>query len=166
LTSGQKDLRRKLHQTIAKAGDDIERRYTFNTAIASVRELLNALTRHDGEDPQDHAIAQEAWTAVVLMLAPIVPHVCERLWEGLGHQDLLAQRWPEVDEAALEQDAITLVVQVNGKLRGRVDVAVDADQEAVKAAAMEEPNVVRFIEGKTIRKVIVVPGKLVNVVAT
>ena len=166
LSAEQQDLRRQLHETIAKVGDDIGRRYTFNTAIAAVMELLNAVTKAAGSGPQDRAVRQECLEGIVLMLAPIVPHVAESLWRGLGRQgSVMAQRWPAADPAALKRSTLELVVQVNGKLRGRIQVAVDAPREAIEEAALAEPSVQPFVQGKDVKKIVVVPGKLVNVVA-
>ncbi|MDN3520606.1 leucine--tRNA ligase [Halomonas ramblicola] len=160
-----RELRRKTHETIAKAGDDIGRRTTFNTAIAAVMELTNALGRFDDASPQGLAVVREAVEACVLLLAPIVPHACHALWRELGHESpVIDAPWPTVDESALARDSIELVVQVNGKLRARIQVAADADKAAIEAEAFAAENVQRHTEGKTIRKVIVVPGKLVNIV--
>ncbi|MGM0692496.1 MAG: leucine--tRNA ligase [Pseudomonadota bacterium] len=165
LTETQRELRRKTHETINKAGDDIGRRTTFNTAIAAVMELTNALSRFDDTSPQGLAVAREAVDACVLLLAPITPHACHALWQELGHEEAaIDARWPEVDDAALERDSIELVVQVNGKLRARIEVEATADKASIEAQALDAENVQRHVEGKTIRKVIVVPGKLVNIV--
>ncbi|MDD3517109.1 MAG: leucine--tRNA ligase [Chromatiales bacterium] len=165
LDDAGRDLRRKLHQTIAKVGDDIGRRYTFNTAIAACMELSNELGRFDASTPAGHALMQEALEALVLMLAPIVPHVCHRLWLDLGHADAVVDHaWPRVDESALAADSIDLVVQVNGKLRAQIRVPSAADRAAIESAALASENVQRHIEGKAVAKVIVVPGKLVNIV--
>ena len=165
LNDAQRALRGKVHATLAKVGDDIGRRYTFNTAIAANMELLNELGRFDDDSPQGRAVMQEALELVVLMLAPIVPHISHTLWHALGHADAVIDcAWPVVDASALVQDSITLVVQVNGKVRGRVDVPADAAREAIESAVMAEDNVLRHMDGKTARKVIVVPGKLVNIV--
>jgi len=161
----QKDLRRKTHQTIAKVTDDLARRYTFNTAIAACMELLNDIARCADSSTTGRAVVREALDAVVLMLAPIVPHICEALWRGLGHTTAVTDcRWPVVDESALAQDTVQLAVQVNGKLRGQVDVAVDADEATIRDAALTNDKVARFIGEQTVRKVIVVPGRLVNIV--
>ena len=167
LDDGQRALRRKVHETIAKVSDDLGRRHTFNTGIAAVMELVNALYKGIEDDSdQGRAVLQEGLQAAVLLLAPIVPHACHRLWQELGHvTPVLDAAWPRVDESALVQDSLELVVQVNGKRRGQIQVAVDAERDVLEAAALEEPNVGRFIEGKTVRKVIVVPGRLINVVA-
>ncbi|MGD2075559.1 MAG: leucine--tRNA ligase [Gammaproteobacteria bacterium] len=165
LDERQRAFRRNVHETIRKVGDDVGRRYTFNTAVAANMELLNALGRF--EDPSDNgrALRQEALESIVLMLAPIVPHISQALWEALGHSEAVVDRsWPEADDVALVRQSIELVVQVNGKMRGRIHVAVDADDEAIRAAALAEPNVQRFIEGKRLRKAITVPGRLVNLV--
>jgi len=165
LNDAQKDLRRKTHQTIAKIGDDIGRRNSFNTAVAAAMELLNAINKFDDESEQGRAVEREALEAVVLMLAPIVPHICHALWRELGHETpLVDQRWPEVDESALELAMVEVVVQVNGKLRGRLSVPVDADRKMVEELALSDANAQRFIAGKAIRKIIVVPGRLVNIV--
>jgi leucyl-tRNA synthetase len=165
LNEPHKALRRKLHETLAKVTDDMGRRYTFNTAVAAVMELMNELgTANDGTEA-GHAVTREVLEHVVLMLAPIVPHIANSLWHELGYEESVAEKaWPEVDEAALVRDTVELVVQVNGKLRDRVAVAADADEEAIRETALAADNVQRHTEGKTIRKVIVVPGKLVNVV--
>jgi leucyl-tRNA synthetase len=165
LNDEQKQLRRKTHQTISKVSDDIGRRYTFNTAIAACMELLNAINRFDDSSAQGHAVVRESLDAIVLMLSPIVPHICHHLWHVLGHETALVdERWPEADASALSQDMIEIVVQVNGKLRGRVSVDVSADEGAITELALADENVQKFVAGKTIRKTIVVPGRLVNIV--
>ncbi len=157
---------RKTHETIAKVGDDYGRRQTFNTAIAAIMELCNELGRVDAEAPQGRAVVAEALHAVVLMLNPIVPHICHNLWQVLGDEGaLLDAPWPSVDEGALTRDSIEMVVQVNGKVRAKMSVAADAEKDAVQALAMAQDNVQRFLQDITVRKVIVVPGKLVNIVA-
>ncbi len=165
LADHQRDLRRKLHETLAKVSDDMARRYTFNTAIAAVMELMNEVgTCQDGTEA-GHAVVREVLDHVVLMLAPIVPHITHSLWRELGHADALIDRaWPTVDESALARDRIELVVQVNGKLRDRIQVASDAGEDDIREQALAADNVQRHTDGKTVRKVIVVPGKLVNVV--
>jgi leucyl-tRNA synthetase len=166
LDERQKALRRKTHETIAKVSDDYGRRQTFNTAIAAVMELCNELGKLEEDQPQDRALADEALRAVVLMLGPIVPHISHHLWQALGGEgDVMNAPWPAVDESALSRDSIDMVVQVNGKVRAQMTVAADADKPAIEALALEQPNVMRFLEGVTVRKVIVVPGKLVNIVA-
>jgi len=165
LNDGQKDLRRKTHQSIAKISDDLGRRYTFNTAVAASMELLNAITRFDDESDAGRTVVHEALEAVVLMLSPMVPHICHALWAELGHKTpLIDVPWPVVDESALESDLIEVVVQVNGKLRGRITVAAAADNDSVSELALADENVARFVADKEIRKVIVVPGRLVNIV--
>ncbi|MGQ4880214.1 leucine--tRNA ligase [Billgrantia sp. LNSP4103-1] len=167
LDDTQRELRRKTHETIRKASDDIGRRTTFNTAIAAVMELTNALAKFDDLSPRGLAVAREAVEACVLLLAPITPHACHALWRELGHAEpAIDAQWPQVDESALERDTVELVVQVNGKLRARIEVAADASREAVEAEAFAAENVQRHTEGKTVRKVIVVPGKLVNIVVS
>ena len=165
LDAGQRALRCQVHETITKVSDDIGRRYTFNTAIAAVMELLNAVTRTGDSTPQDRAVKQEAYAAITLLLSPMVPHVAETLWSALGHESsVLAARWPAPEPEALKRDSLELVVQVNGKLRGRITVAADAGQEQVEQAALNEPSVQPFVQGKTVRKIVVVQGRLVNVV--
>jgi len=165
LSDDQKALRRKLHETIRKVSDDIGRRYTFNTAIAAVMELLNELSRFDDNSEQGQAVMHETVVAVVLMLSPIVPHITQHLWQRLGHDALVAdQMWPLCDESALERDSIELVVQVNGKLRSKINVPADADNEAIETIALEDEKIRLNIQDKTVRKVIVVPGRLVNLV--
>jgi leucyl-tRNA synthetase len=164
LNNQEKNLRREIHETIAKVGDDIGRRYTFNTAIAAIMELLNSLNQAK-PSPQSKAITQEALEAIVIMLSPIVPHITQALWEKLGHSELILNAaWPQVDTSALVREELNLVVQVNGKLRGHITVAVNADKQSIETIALNEPNVQRFIAAKTVKKVIVVPKKLVNVV--
>ncbi len=165
LNGAQKALRRQVHQTLAKVSDDIGRRRTFNTAIAAVMELLNAITRAETRMPADRAVLQEGLELMVLMLSPIVPHICHRLWNVLGHGEaIIDQPWPRPDSAALVADTQEIVVQVNGKVRGRVTVSATATEAEVQAAALAEDNVRRFVGDQPVRKVIVVPGRLVNVV--
>ncbi len=165
LSDDLKALRRKLYQTLNKVTDDMARRHTFNTAIAANMELINEVSKFKGDDADTVSVRQECLERSVLMLAPIAPHIAQKLWEGLGHTGaVIDQSWPEVDEQALVQSAVQLMVQVNGKLRGKIDVEIDADEESVKQLAQENENVQRFIEDKTIRKIIVVKGRLVNIV--
>ncbi|NNG12235.1 MAG: leucine--tRNA ligase [Halobacteria archaeon] len=166
LSDGQKTLRRTLHATIAKVGDDIGRRYTFNTAIAANMELLNELSRFTDTSAQGRAVRQEALEAVVLMLSPIVPHITHALWQALGHEEAVVNSaWPVCDESALVQELITLVVQVNGRVRGKINVAADAARNDIEALVLSEPNVQKHVQDRPVKKFIVVPGKLVNVVA-
>jgi leucyl-tRNA synthetase len=166
LNETQKAVRRKTHETIAKVTDDYGRRQTFNTAIAAVMELCNELGKLDSNDPQDQAVMAEALKAVVLMLCPIVPHASHYLWPQLGGEgEVMSAPWPQVDDAALTRDSIDIVVQVNGKVRAKMSAPADAGKAAVEALALEQDNVKRFLDGVTVRKVIVVPGKLVNIVA-
>ncbi|MBI5611995.1 MAG: leucine--tRNA ligase [Gammaproteobacteria bacterium] len=159
------ELRRQAHQMLAKATDDIGRRRTFNTAIAAVMELLNAVAKLEDRSPSARAVRQEALELAVLVLAPIVPHICHALWTALGHTGpVIDAPWPTVDDAALRQDSLEIVVQVNGKLRGRVRVPAGAPDDAVRAIALADANVARHIAGKPLKKAIVVPGKLVNLV--
>jgi leucyl-tRNA synthetase len=165
LGAEQRALRRAAHQALAKATDDIGRRRNFNTAIAAIMELLNSIGRFADLSPQGRAVRQEALGIAVLVLAPITPHVCHELWQALGHSTALVdESWPKPDPAALTQDTHQLVVQVNGKLRGHVTVPVHADEAAVREAALADEQVRKFVADKPVRRVIVVPGKLVNVV--
>ena len=165
LDDGQKALRRKIHQTIAKVSDDIGRRYTFNTVVAAVMELLNAINRFDDSSRQGRAVVREGLEAVVLLLSPVVPHISHELWHALGHGEAVVNvRWPSADASALVLEMVEIVVQVNGKLRGRIAVAANSDTETITAAALADDNVRRFVGDNKIRKTIVVPGRLVNVV--
>jgi leucyl-tRNA synthetase len=158
-------LRFRLHQTITKVGDDLGRRHTFNTAIAAVMELMNALGKLRIAHPQARWFMQEALENIVLLLSPIVPHVCHALWRELRPgTELLDQPWPEADSAALVQDEIELIVQVNGKLRDRIRVAQDADPAVIQHLALKSDYVKKFVAGETVKKIIVVPGRLVNIV--
>jgi leucyl-tRNA synthetase len=165
LNDDQKALRRQTHQTLQKVSDDIGRRHTFNTAIAAVMELMNAVNKFVDDSAQGRAVVQEALELAVLMLSPITPHISHQLWQVLGHAEAVIDvRWPAVDEQALKQDSIELMIQVNGKLRSKLSVPADADQAAVEALAFADENVQRFTEGKEVRKVILVPGRLLNIV--
>ncbi|OEC59806.1 leucine--tRNA ligase [Pseudomonas sp. ENNP23] len=166
LSDAQKEVRRAIHLAIKQASQDVGQHHKFNTAIAAVMTLMNVLEKAPQADAQDRALLQEGLETVALLLAPITPHICHEIWRELGHADaVIDAAWPKVDESALVQDTLQLVVQVNGKLRGQIEVAADASREAVEATARANENVLRFTEGLTIRKVIVVPGKLVNIVA-
>ena len=165
LSADQKTLRRDVHKTIAKVSDDIGRRQTFNTAIAAIMELMNKLTRAPLESEQDRAVMAEALSAVVRMLYPITPHICFELWKALGNESNIDHaEWVKADEAAMVEDEKLIVVQVNGKVRGKVTVAADADEETVKTVAFADENVKKFTDNTQIVKVIYVPGKLLNVV--
>ena len=166
LTEEQKDLRRKTHETINKVNDDYGRRNTFNTAIAAVMELLNDVGKLSDDQPQSIAVRHEALTSAILLLSPIAPHICHSLWLAMGNQQAVADAaWPAVDESALVRSSIEMVVQVNGKVRGKIQVAADAAKDEVEKLALEDDNVQRFTTDATIRKIIVVPGRLVNIVA-
>ncbi len=165
LTEEQQAIRRQLHLTIQKVTDDFGRRYTFNTVIAANMELSNTLSRFVDDSNNGRVVRQEALEAIVLMLAPIVPHICQRLWLELGHtQPIVAAAWPSVDSAALAQDTIELVLQVNGKLRSKIAVSSTAAQDEIETLALNDEHVQRFIEGRPVKKLIVVPKKLVNIV--
>ncbi|MFJ4386055.1 leucine--tRNA ligase [Pseudomonas sp. NPDC089408] len=166
LDDAQKVIRRAIHAAIKQASTDVGQYHKFNTAIAQVMTVMNVLEKAPQATEQDRALLQEGLEAVTLLLAPITPHISHELWQQLGHQQAVIDAgWPAVDEAALVQDTVTLVVQVNGKLRGQVEMPAAASREEIEAAARSNENVLRFIDGLAIRKVIVVPGKLVNIVA-
>ncbi len=167
LDDAQRILRRQLHETIQKVGDDFGRRHAFNTAIAALMELLNALGRFNDLSEQGRAVRHEALEAMVLLLNPVVPHISHALWQVLGHPETVLedQPWPQVDASALVRDSVTLAVQVNGKLRATIELPCNASKEEAEAQARAQPQVMHFLEGLTVRKVIVVPGKIVNIVA-
>jgi len=167
LTAAQKTLRRQLHEAIQKVGDDYGRRYSFNTAIAALMELLNHVSKFDDMSDQGRAVRHEALQTMVLLLNPVTPHISHHLWQVLGNPGTLLEDvpFPQADPAALVRDAVTLAVQVNGKLRGTIEVGVQAAKDEIEALALAEPNVVKFMEGMAVKKVIVVPGKIVNIVA-
>ena len=165
LSADQKILRREVHKTIVKVSDDIGRRQTFNTAIAAVMELMNKLTKAPLESEQDRAVMAEALSAIVRMLYPITPHICFELWQALGNETAIdTAEWVKADESAMVEDEKLIVVQVNGKVRGKVTVAADEDEETVKTIAFADENVKKFTDGQQIVKVIYVAGKLLNVV--
>lgn len=165
LNREQKAVRRQTHSTIKKVGDDVGRRYKFNTAIAAVMELLNSLRNWSDDSEAGRAVRHEGLRSAVLLLSPIVPHIAHTLWTALDAQGAVVDApWPVADEGALETDTLALVVQVNGKLRGEVEVRADANPDDVEAAALANANVARFVDGRPVRKVIVVPGRLVNIV--
>ena len=166
LSQQQRDLRRKTHETINKVNDDFGRRNTFNTAIAAVMELLNEVAKHSSTESQSVAVRHEALTSAILLLSPIAPHICHALWQALGYSESVAEAsWPSGDEQALVRSTITLVLQVNGKVRGKIEVAADISKQDIEKIALADENVKRFIVGNTIRKIIVVPGRLINIVA-
>jgi len=166
-TDAQQEMRRLTHETLKKVTDDINRRKTFNTAIAAVMELINAIYKFDDKSSTGQAIIQESLNICVLMLSPIIPHVTHTLWYALGHKEAIIDiPWPDIDESALIKNNIEMMVQVNGKLRGRIKIAVDENKSDIENIALNDENVKRFIDGKEVRKIIVVPGKLVNVVVS
>ena len=167
LSEEQSQLRLKTHQTLKKVSDDFGRRHTFNTAIAATMELLNTITKFNAssKSESDNQVKQEALEIVICVLAPIVPHVCHALWQHLGHDEpVINTRWPKVDESALTQSKMLIVLQVNGKLRARIEVAKDMDQATLEQEALQHTAIKKYTENKTVRKVIVVPGRLVNIV--
>lgn len=164
-SASQKELRRKLHATIEKVSDDLVRRFTFNTAIAANMELLNSLGSFDSDDELNLQIRQEILESVVLMLSPIIPHMAHSLWYTLGHETAIIDHpWPKANKDALVQDSISLVVQVNGKVRASIVVPVNAEQNIIEELALSEQNVQKHLQGKQPAKIIVVPQKLVNIV--
>ena len=165
LNEAQKGLRLQVHATLAKVSDDMGRRFTFNNVVSANMELLNEIYRFEDTSEQGGAVMQEALEAVVLMLSPIIPHITHTLWHALGHEEAVVDcTWPVVDPAALVQDMVTLVVQVNGKVRGKVSVPADADNSVIESTVKSAENVQKHIGDRAVRKVIVVPGKLVNIV--
>ncbi|MDO7929099.1 leucine--tRNA ligase [Pseudomonas sp. KFB-139] len=167
LSDDQKAIRRSIHQAIRQASQDIGQNQKFNTAVAQVMTLMNVLEKAPQATAQDRALLQEGLETVALLLAPITPHISHELWKQLGHENAVIDAgWPKLDESALVQDSLQLVIQVNGKLRGQIEMPASASREEIEAAARVNENVLRFIDGLTIRKVIVVPGKLVNIVAS
>jgi leucyl-tRNA synthetase len=167
LNGEQREIRRLVHDTIVKVSDDISRRYTFNTAIAAVMELTNHLAKFDAQDGQSRAVVQEAWLNIVRLLAPITPHICEELWASLGGDGpLYNAAWPVADETARLRTRVTLVVQVNGKLRARLELEPGATQEQALEEALVIDNVKRHVDGKAVRKVIHVPDRLLNIVVS
>ena len=167
LSDEQKAIRRSIHLAIRQASQDVGQHHKFNTAIAQVMTLMNVLEKAPQGTAQDRALVQEGLETVALLLAPITPHISHELWNRLGHEGAIIDAgWPVLDDSALVQDSLQLVIQVNGKLRGQIDMPASASREEIEAAARVNENVLRFTDGLTIRKVIVVPGKLVNIVAS
>jgi leucyl-tRNA synthetase len=165
LDDEQKAARRKIHETIVKVNDDIGRRYTFNTAIAAVMELMNVLGKLEQDNPASRGILREGLDFIVLLMSPIIPHITQAIWTESGHEGLIMDaNWPTADEQAMTRDVVEIVIQVNGKLRGKITIPVDADEAMITSQALANENVSKFITGKEIRKTVVVPGKLVNIV--
>ena len=165
LNGNQKELRYKTHSTIVKVSDDIGRRYKFNTAIAAIMELLNSVTRFDDDSHKGRSVVRESLETIILLLSPIVPHICHELWKKLNYKtSLIDERWPNADKLALAKDSIEIVVQVNGKLRSRIIVDVNADEEKIKSLVIKDKNVQRYIGKNKVKNIIIVPGRLVNVV--
>ena len=165
LTKAQKDIRQKTHQTLSKITDDMSRRHSFNTAIAALMELSNALAKFTATDEQSMAVRRESIDITLQSLSPITPHICHYLWNALGNEAaIINEAWPKVDETALVQDEVQIVVQVNGKLRAKLMLSADMDKAQVESQALTDENVAKFTEGKNVVKVIVVPNKLVNIV--
>jgi leucyl-tRNA synthetase len=168
LSKEQQGLRRKTHQTIAKVSDDFGRRLTFNTAIAAIMELTNDVAKlqdsQGGQQGQGLAVEREALQNIIIMLAPIAPHFCHQIWNDLGNKGaVINASWPQIDESALLRSTIEMVVQVNGKVRAKIEVAVDADESTVLEMAFADSNVQKFIDGKDIKMRKVIPGKLVTI---
>ncbi len=166
LSKKQKDLYRKSNETIVKVTDDFDRRHSFNTAIAAVMELINQVAKYQVETAVDKDLIKHALDTSILLLSPVVPHMCQELWSLAGNKELIIDaNWPQSDAAALTKDEVLIIIQVNGKTRGKIEVAADADQKMIEELALGDPNVTKFIQDKTIRKVILVPGRLINIVA-
>ncbi len=166
LNKNQKDLYRKTNQTIEKVTDDFERRHSFNTAIAAIMELLNTVSKYSGNDNVDQSLIKHALDTCVILLSPVSPHICQELWSLSGKNELLVDfDWPKCDKSALTKDEILIILQVNGKTRGKIEVSADLDKAAIEELAMADENVIKFIDGKSVRKIIVVPGRLINIVA-
>jgi leucyl-tRNA synthetase len=166
LSTQQKDLRRLTHETLAKCEDDFGRRLAFNTVISAVMSLMNQVIKFEDDSPQGRAVTLEALTAAVLIMSPIAPHICHVLWEKLGLGEIEQAQWIAVDEAALEKSVFQLIVQVNGKVRAKVDVPPDASEDEAVQTARSLENVEKFFEGKTLRKTIYVPNKILNFVVS
>ena len=161
----QKELRKDTHKTIAKVSDDIGRRYTFNTAIAAIMSLSNRVSRYQIDTDLDRKVVREALESMVLLLSPIVPHICNHLWTELGHQNAVVNElWPTFNEDLMVDDTLEIVIQINGKLRARLNVAANIDEETLKELAFNEPKIAKLIAEQTIKRTIVVPGKLINIV--
>ena len=166
LNAQQKEIRHKTHQTLSKITDDIERRHSFNTAIAALMELTNALNKFNNVDDQSLAVRLESITVILRALSPITPHICHYLWQQLGHNTaIINESWPEVDSNALEQDEVQIIVQVNGKLRAKINLPANSNKQLVETSALTDNNVAKFTQDLKIIKVIVIPNKLVNIVA-
>jgi leucyl-tRNA synthetase len=164
LSDALKDVRRKTHETISKVSDDFGRRLTFNTAIAAIMELTNELSKMKDIDAQGVAVEREAIEAIVLLLSPITPHICHNLWRALGNSgSVIDSQWPSADEQALVRSSIEMPVQINGKIRAKINIAADASQEAILEQALSHENVHKFVDGKTIKMSKVIPGKLVTI---
>ena len=165
LSDKQKGLMRKTHQTIAKVSDDIGRRYTFNTAIAAVMELVNELNAFEINDDVDKKVVKEAIKAIILLLSPIVPHICNRLWLDLGYDSsIIDESWPTHDPELMVQENVEIVIQVNGKLRSKITVDQSIDDKALEESVMMDEKIKKHTDGHTVKKIIIVPKKLVNIV--
>ncbi len=166
LSEEQKSLFGKTHETIAKVSDDYSRRHMFNTAIAAIMELTNSVLKYNIQNDLDKSVVKFALDQIIILLSPVAPHMTQALWQASGKQCLIVdQPWPMVNEAALVKDEVLIILQVNGKTRGKISVAANASKQEIEALAISNENVVKFIEGSTVRKIIVVPGRLVNIVA-
>ncbi len=165
LTDNLRNLRRRAFLTVEKVGDDIGRRYTFNTAIAAIMELMNAVYKINDKSEQSRSVIQEILELVVLILSPITPHICHELWQTLGHDGAIVNvAWPRADASTLVRNTVELIVQVNGKLRSKISISSDTDNQTIKRLALSDEIILRFTKGKEISKVIIVPKRLVNVV--
>jgi leucyl-tRNA synthetase len=165
LNAVQKEIRNKVYTTLEKVSDDLDRRHSFNTAIAALMELTNSLVRFDKTDANSLSIKYEAINILLKMLSPITPHICHHLFKSLGNKEAIVDSvWPKVDKKALVKDEIEVVVQVNGKLRAKISCGVNLENSELEKLAMQDDNVSRFISDNEIVKIIIVPNKLVNIV--
>jgi leucyl-tRNA synthetase len=165
LSEPQKNLRFKVHSTIKKVTDDIGRRYKYNTAIAGIMELLNTLNKYKPVSPECDILKQEAFEAIVKLLSPITPHICHALWQKLGRENaLIYASWPNFDESILKRKEIEIIIQINGKLRGKLNIDAESKQEDLEKMVMSNDKIIKFLDGKSVKKFIYVKGKLINVV--
>ena len=155
-----------MHETLAKCEDDFGRRMAFNTVVAAVMSLMNKVTKFKDPSEQGRAVLHEALSSAVMIMSPITPHICDKLWAMLGHDSLETAEWPSVDESALEKPVVELAVQINGKLRGKVDLKPNATQDEAVRVARQEGNVEKFLDNKSIRKIVYVANRILNFVVS
>ena len=165
LSSKDKDLRRLVHTTIKRVTDDAGTRFNFNTAISAIMELVNGLYQYRELPDCNKAVMAEAVDTLILVLAPFIPHVTEELWQAVGHDNSVhKQQWPVVDEQALVADEVTVIVQINGKVRDKIVMPINVDKAEAEKIALSQPKIADMVAGKVIKKVVVVPNKLINIV--